>query len=428
MVLKASQLCRPAALIKEDPQIPLFEIAYRKASTNVFCLGVYMSRVLGCPSLAWLLQCQAQARARHREGELASLSSAEARIDSDISRCWWVPSNRALQATASTVSVLWFFGRVLWVLLVVSEVSSRLGRAGTVGLGKAMDVLDTLGSSMTNLNPQSGFLSGVGTKSNELTILAFEVANTIVKGSNLMQSLSKSSIRELKEVVLLSKGVQNLVSKDMDELLNIVAADKREELKIFTGEVVRFGNRTKDPQWHNLNRYFEKISRELIPQTQLQEEAELVMEQLMTLVQNTAELYHELQVLDRFEQDYQRKRQEEDNSGGTQKGDNFAIWGAELKSQRKLVKSLKKKSLWSINLEEVMEKLVDIVHFLLLEMHIAFGSTDADHSPFKGSISIHQRLGPAGLALHYANIVMQIDTLVSYSSHLFGMFFYWLFC
>lgn len=31
------------------------------------------------------------------------------------------------------------------------------------------------------------------------------------------------------------------------------------------------------------------------------------------------ELYHELQVLDRFEQDYQRKRQEEDNSGGTQK-------------------------------------------------------------------------------------------------------------
>ncbi|XP_044470129.1 protein PSK SIMULATOR 1-like [Mangifera indica] len=293
----------------------------------------------------------------------------------------------------------------------VSEVSSRLGRASTVGLGKAMDVLDTLGSSMTNLNPSSGFLSGVGTKSNELKIVAFEVANTIVKGSNLMQSLSKSSIRELKEVVLLSKGVQNLVSKDMDELLNIVAADKREELKIFTGEVVRFGNRTKDPQWHNLNRYFQKISQEPIQQSQVQKEAELVMEQLMTLVQNTAELYHELQVLDRFEQDYQRKRQEEDNSG-----DNFAIWGAELKSQRKLVKSLKKKSLWSKSLEEVMEKLVDIVHFLLLEMHDAFGSSDADHIPFKGSMSNHQRLGPAGLALHYANLVMQIDTLVARSS------------
>ena len=32
----------------------------------------------------------------------------------------------------------------------------------------------------------------------------------------------------------------------------------REELKIFSGEVVRFGNRLKDPQWHNLERYFQK--------------------------------------------------------------------------------------------------------------------------------------------------------------------------
>ncbi|KAK1389176.1 hypothetical protein POM88_017354 [Heracleum sosnowskyi] len=35
----------------------------------------------------------------------------------------------------------------------VSEVGGILGRAGTVGLGKAVEVLDTLGSSMTNLNP-----------------------------------------------------------------------------------------------------------------------------------------------------------------------------------------------------------------------------------------------------------------------------------
>lgn len=105
--------------------------------------------------------------------------------------------------------------------------SSRLGRAGTVGLGKAVEVLDTLGSSMTNLNRGSGFVSGAATKGNELSILAFEVANTVVKGSNLMQSLSKRSIRNLKEVVLPSDGVHNLVSGDMEELLAIVAADKR---------------------------------------------------------------------------------------------------------------------------------------------------------------------------------------------------------
>lgn len=296
----------------------------------------------------------------------------------------------------------------------VSEVSSLLGRAGTVGLGKAVEVLDTLGSSMTNLNP-AGFAHAGTTKGNKISILAFEVANTIVKGATLMQSLSKENIQHLKEVVLPSEGVQYLVSKDMEELLRIAASDKRDELKVFSGEVVRFGNRCKDPQWHNLHRYFEKMSSEFGIQKQLKEQAETVMQHLMTMVQYTAELYHELHALDRFEQDYRRKLQEEDNSSATQRGDSLTILRAELKSQKKHVRSLKKKSLWSKVLEEVMEKLVDIVQFIHLEIHDAFGSADGEKQ-VQGFQNCHQRLGPAGLALHYANIITQIDTLVSRSS------------
>ncbi|GMP36600.1 hypothetical protein CsSME_00008674 [Camellia sinensis var. sinensis] len=170
----------------------------------------------------------------------------------------------------------------------VSEGSSRLGKARNRGLGKAVEVLDTLGSSMTSLNPSSGFVSGVTTKGNELKILSFEVANTIVKGSSLMQSLSKRSMRQLKEVVLTSEGVQQLVSNDINELLTIFATDKREELKIFSGEVVRFGNRCKDPQWHNLDLYFEKRSKQRAPHNQLREEADQMIQKLMTLVQYTA--------------------------------------------------------------------------------------------------------------------------------------------
>lgn len=117
-------------------------------------------------------------------------------------------------------------------MLQVSEVSSRLGRAGSAGLGKAVQVLDTLGSSMTNLNSGPGFASAAPAKGNEIAIISFEIANTIVKGSNLMQSLSKRSMRQLKEAVLVSQGVQHLVSKDMDELLRIVAADKRWKLNL----------------------------------------------------------------------------------------------------------------------------------------------------------------------------------------------------
>ncbi|KAF9608472.1 hypothetical protein IFM89_009838 [Coptis chinensis] len=270
------------------------------------------------------------------------------------------------------------------------------------------------GWKLTLGNLSTGVIPGAAAKGNIISILAFEVANTIVKGATLMQSLSKENIEHLKEVVLPSEGVQYLVSKDMEDLLRIAAADKREELKIFSGEIVRFGNRCEDPQWHNLRRYFEKIE-EVVTQKPLKEEAETVMQKLMTMAQYTAELYHELHVLDRFEQDYRRKLQEEDNSSAAQRGDSLAILRTELKSQRKHARSLKKKSLWSKTLEEVMEKLVDAVYFLHLEIHDAFGSADTK-KPLKGSQNNHRRLGPAGLALHYANIITQIDILVSRSS------------
>ncbi|XP_042427067.1 protein PSK SIMULATOR 1-like [Zingiber officinale] len=295
-----------------------------------------------------------------------------------------------------------------------SEVSSVLGKAGSMGLGKAVEVLDTLGSSVTSLHLSSSFVAGMSTNGNKISILSFEVANTIVKGSNLMQSLSKENIKHLKEVVLPSEGVQHLISRDMDELLSIAISDKREDLNVFSNEVVRFGNRCKDPQWHNLERYFVRLASERTSQNQLKEVAESAIEQLLTLAQHTAELYHELHTLDRFEQDYKRKQQEDNSASGVQRGENLQILKQELKSQRKHVKSLKKRSMWSKNLEDVLVKLVDIVHFIQLKISDAFGNSDTSKLT-EQSTKINRRLGPSGLALHYANIVTQIDTLVSRS-------------
>ncbi|MCO5557804.1 hypothetical protein L7F22_011376 [Adiantum nelumboides] len=108
-----------------------------------------------------------------------------------------------------------------------TKVFGVVGRAGTAGLGKAVGALDTIGSSMTNLNKGSGFTSAAAIKANTIGILAFEVANTIAKGYSLKESLSKDSIKFLKEEVLCSYGVQRLVSTDMTELLSIAATDKK---------------------------------------------------------------------------------------------------------------------------------------------------------------------------------------------------------
>ncbi|CAA3012679.1 Hypothetical predicted protein [Olea europaea subsp. europaea] len=291
------------------------------------------------------------------------------------------------------------------------QVSSFLGKAGIVGFEKAVEVLDTLGSSVTNLN-FGGFTSGVASRGNKISILAFEVANTIAKGANLVQSLSEENIHFLHKEILHSEGVQRLVSTDMNELLRMAAADKREEFDVFSREVIRFGNLCKDAQFHNLDRFFSKLDSDPDVHKQLREEAKMTIQELTSLTRHTSELYHELHALDRFEQDYQQKVEEVDSLHLPRKGESLAMLQSELKHQRKLVLNLKKKSLWSKSLEEVVEKLVDVVSFIHQDILESFGDNGLTSSG-KASANKPERLGVAGLSLHYANIITQIDNIAS---------------
>ncbi|CAN6162707.1 unnamed protein product [Urochloa humidicola] len=295
----------------------------------------------------------------------------------------------------------------------VSETGTFLGRAGIA----AVEVLDTLGSSMTSLNHGSGFLSGGTNRGNKVCILAFEVANTIAKASGLWRSCSDESIKELKEEILHSDGVRTLVSTNTSELLHIAAVDKREELAVFSREVIRFGDLCKDPTWHNLGRYFDKYAPEKLmtdntPQDHSKESMEATVQNLINLAQNTYELYHELHALDRFEQDFKRKFHEEDSVPAARR-ESIMILHSELKRQRKIVKNLQKKSLWAKTLEEIVEKLVDIVIFLRRQIRDSFNEAVPAGTNFDSEHTQNTRLGPCGLALHYANIINQIENIVS---------------
>ncbi|XP_016500868.1 protein PSK SIMULATOR 2 isoform X3 [Nicotiana tabacum] len=287
--------------------------------------------------------------------------------------------------------------------------SSFLGKASTVGLEKAVEVLDTLGSSMISLK-SGGFLTGTASRENNISILAFEIANTITKGANLLQSLSEENVQYLKKEVLPSKGVQQLVSTNMKELLTIAADDKRKDFTVFSREVIRFGDMCKDPQWHNLGRYFSKLDMDTVTHKLPKAQAEMTMQELITLAQHTSELYHELHALDRFEQDHRRNLEEINFLKVPPKGEGIMILQSELKHQRKTVRIMKKKSLWFKSLEEVLEKLVDVVTFIHQEISEAFGD-DGLTSFGKEPTRKPERLGEAGLALHYANLITQIDNI-----------------
>jgi hypothetical protein len=91
---------------------------------------------------------------------------------------------------------------------------------------------------------------------------------------------------------------------------------------------------------------------------QSKEQVDVIMQNLMTLAENTAELYHEMHALDRFQMDLKRKQHEEAliiSDGGTPVacGDSIILLRSEVKSQEKHVKALKKRCLWSKVLEEV---------------------------------------------------------------------------
>nr|POE88509.1 hypothetical protein CFP56_66677 [Quercus suber] len=174
---------------------------------------------------------------------------------------------------------------------------------------------------------------GMTSKGSTISILAFEVANTIVKD-----------------------GVRQLVSTDMKELLSFVAADKRQEFEVFSREVIRFGDQCKDSRWHKLDRYFSTLDSDYPSLKQHKVGAETTIKELTALAQHTSELYREQQAFERFEHDFQGKIEEAESS-------NLPRGGIALVSKE----------------------------------------------PHKGS----ERLGEAGVALHYANVINQINIIAS---------------
>ncbi|MCO5557803.1 hypothetical protein L7F22_011375, partial [Adiantum nelumboides] len=59
------------------------------------------------------------------------------------------------------------------------------------------------------------------------------------------------------------------------------------ELMVFANEVVRFGNQCRDPQWHHLDRYFDKLGTERFVPSQDREEVEEGVQTLVLWAQQT---------------------------------------------------------------------------------------------------------------------------------------------
>ncbi|KAM3258782.1 hypothetical protein ACQJBY_050519 [Aegilops geniculata] len=236
-------------------------------------------------------------------------------------------------------------------------------------------------------------------KGRRVCIQAFEVANTIIRASSLIKSISKQRIRHLKEGVLRSEGVRCLISEDYSLLSILVEDDIRKELRLFCIEVARLGDLCEGPQWHNLS--ICRCGSALPSKNNSSEEAAPSMQYLIKLAQYTWALRQEMLALDRLEHAHYV-------AGIPVKKQIDAI-----KNQRGAVKVLKRKSLWSKSMVDIVEKLVGIVDFIHLEINRVFLENHAEQSSggLRVANNLAKTLGPAGLALHYANVILQLKTL-----------------
>ncbi|GJP79299.1 hypothetical protein CLOP_g9547 [Closterium sp. NIES-67] len=232
----------------------------------------------------------------------------------------------------------------------------------------------------------------------KIEVMGFEVANVIVRAINLRQSLLERDIEDLRAEVLASEGIRMLVSDDFYHVWCIAAEDKRGELRAVARDVARLGKQCLDPALHSLTREFDALGTMEGPKSRMTAaEVEGELRALEGQAQVTAELYHELANLESLQQALDRRMKQDSDSAVNR--ELIAQMRAEIKAQEKIVKTMKKKGLWSKTMDEVVEKLVQVVVFLHDQIVDVFGADVV-------------KLGVNGMALQYANIVNMIDTMV----------------
>ncbi|KAJ1391822.1 hypothetical protein SESBI_36331 [Sesbania bispinosa] len=202
-------------------------------------------------------------------------------------------------------------------------------------------------------------------------ILSFEVASLMSKTVHLHKSLSESEISKLKNEILNSEGVKNLVSSDEAHLLELALAEKLEELNRVASVVSRLGKKCSEPALQGFEHVYGDIVGGVIDVKELGflvKHMEGMVRKMDRYVSATRNLYSEMEVLNELEQavkKFQHNQHEESRRAFEQK----LIW------QKQDVRHLKDISLWNQTFDKVVELLARTVCTIYARISVVFGES-----------------------------------------------------
>nr|KYP33053.1 hypothetical protein KK1_046132 [Cajanus cajan] len=241
-----------------------------------------------------------------------------------------------------------------WIVKMGNQVSSNLKHAL---------LLETL-TKRKQSNKRSDTKVTIG-------ILSFEVANVMSKTVHLHRSLSESEISKLRNEILGSEGVKNLVSSDESYLLELALAEKLEELNRVASVVSRLGKKCSEPALQGFEHVYGDIVGGVIDVKELGflvKHMEGMVRKMDRYVSVTRNLYSEMEVLNELEQavkKFQHNQHEESRRAFEQK----LMW------QKQDVRHLKDVSLWNQNFDKVVELLARTVCTIYARISAIFGES-----------------------------------------------------
>ncbi|KAK7268735.1 hypothetical protein RIF29_21443 [Crotalaria pallida] len=241
-----------------------------------------------------------------------------------------------------------------WILKIGNQVSTNL---------KQVLFLEPSGKRNQN--------SKLEDKNVVIGILSFEVANVMSKIVHLHKSLSDSEISRLRNEILNSECVKNLVSSDEAFLLELALAEKLEELNRVAGVVSRLGKKCSVPALQGFEHVYGDMVSGVIDVKELGflvKHMDGMVKKMDRYVSATRSLYREMEVLNELE----RASKKFQNNQNEESRRTFEL---KLKWQKQDVKDLKDISLWNQTFDKVVELLARTVCTIYARIAVIFGDS-----------------------------------------------------